>query len=82
MCICVHTTKCTYCFKKEELGYGTRQLSVNADISFLSHIHYQKKIFALCACKFSGGESQDAVPCTGDALAGITAIGLPGPQGQ
>ena len=76
-----HTT--VYLLNKEELGYSTRQLSANADISFLSHIHYQKKIFALCACKFSGGESQDVAVCTEGALAGIiTAIGPPGPQGQ
>lgn len=39
LCMCkIHTTECTYSFKKEELGYGTRQLSANTYIGFLLHI--------------------------------------------
>lgn len=53
LCVFVHTFRtCTHnsALIEEELGYSTRQLSANADISFLSPIRYQKKIFALCAC--------------------------------
>lgn len=62
---------------------ATRQLPANTDISFLSDIHYKKKkkIFALCACKFSGNESHD-VPFTEGALVCVTAIGPSGVQGQ